>query len=72
MLWVDKVSCHNRPRNALKLFLVQSPSCASTKLNMMCLTSQHRPKVLNKLVIHQNIGEHLIKLVIRNALLLLL
>ena len=38
----------------------------------MRLTSQHRPKVLNKLVIHQNIGEHLIKLVIRNALLLLL
>ncbi len=32
---------------------------------LQLLAVQHRPKALNKLVVHQDIGEHLIKLVSR-------
>jgi hypothetical protein len=40
-------------------------SLAQQEANALPSAVQHRPKALNKLIVHQDIGEHLIKLVNR-------
>lgn len=67
MLWIDKVCIehartfigHSCGRTSLRC------SIAKQETNGLPSAVQHRPKALNKLIVHQDIGEHLIKLVNR-------